>query len=66
MQQTEIMDVLLLKSPLYGTGSVCVLMRRPWMGGNTSKERWTVESVREDERLEKIEKGEMMELEVRN
>lgn len=52
MQQTEIIDVLLLNSPLYETGTLCVLMRRPWMGGKARREgeRGKVESVREDER----------------
>lgn len=52
MQQTEIIDMLLPNSPLYGTGSFCVLMRRPWMGG---KARGKAET--EDERLEKTEDG---------
>lgn len=59
MQQTEIIDVLLLNSPLYGTGSLCVLMRRPWMGGKMRREGRVggeVESVSKDERSEKIEK----------
>lgn len=59
MQQTEIIDVLLLNSPLYGTGSLCVLMRRPWTGGKgerRERERGMVQSVMEDERFDKIEK----------
>lgn len=57
MQQTEIIDVLLLNSPLYGTGSLCVLMRRPWTGGKGERrERGMVQSVMEYERFDKIEK----------
>lgn len=45
--QTEIIDVLLLNSPLYGTGSLCVLMRRPWMVGKAKRNR---EKEREERR----------------
>lgn len=55
MQQTEIIDVLLLNSPLYGPGSLCVLMRRPWTGGEAREARGMAQSVMEDERLEKVE-----------
>lgn len=55
MEPTEIIDMLLLNSPLYGTGSLCVLMRRPRTGGEARGERGVVQSVTEDERLEKTE-----------
>lgn len=48
--------MLLLNSPLYGTGSLCVLTRRPWMGRKARGEKGMVQSVMEDKRLEKIEK----------
>lgn len=63
MQQTEIIDVLLLNSPLYGPGSLCVLMRRPRTGGEAGEATGTAQSVMEDERLEEAEGEERMECE---
>lgn len=53
VRQAEITGVLLLNGALYGTGSLCVLMRRPWTGGKARGERGAAPFVMVDDEIRK-------------